>query len=725
MARRTKNHVQLQWFGGINKSADLIPDTDLDRADDIVFATNGARKKREGFEYLDTDIPSPDFRSSSGTTRTLTWTTSSIQVDVGTPDDVLVNGELISVATTATSGNETSYAVTSAAGTLTNMAEVTDVQCVADVSDSLQNTYWLAYSAEDETLHYFWHGNGGGGDVDPAISGATGHKITYTTNDTANTIASLNQAAVDAVADFGASVSTDTVTVTNAATGICTDASDGAAATGFTFTVTTQGGHTVSYTATGSLSESSTATSTLTVGRTSDVLKIQDYWYLDGSSVKQQLHVSATDQVKLFRYTAAGARQEISGTGGPSQTTSKIDARVLNNKCIISFNGISDNAVKYDPLSSADYAALGGTPPDFFVMEVYLGRLWTNDKTDPDRLHYSSTGNPEEWNGAGDSGALDIGIDDGDSVGITAMYVYKNLLYVAKRDTLYRITGNTPETFKVEDVSRGIGIESHRAVVYVDEQDVAFISARGIHAASATDLYGDVESRFLSKKIQPLYDDFQANTLSMTQGVFIPELNSIAFNFAENSATHNTIYFYNILEEVQEWYRWPSIFPTALAIRRNGDRKQMLIGTSTGKIITTQNGEYSDFNGQTGITYRIKSGSIYPGNNPQTWKGFKRLALFFKPKARTQFTCSVQIDNQAVQSATFSPGSGSDRLGETFILGSSVLGTSDTLAPFSMDLAGHGRGLTIDIVQTGTDEQVEIYGFSIEYEDEDVIPEVI
>lgn len=698
----------------------IIPDSDLVVADNIIFSTSGSRKKREGFTYLDTSIPAPQLRSSSGTTRTLKWTTASIQVAVGTTNNIVVDGEKLSFDSSQSSGNEPSYEATGVAVTLANQAEVSTVTTVADSAGSLNNKYFYLSAAENATLYYVWINVNSAGS-DPAISGRTGVQVAVATGASANTVASAIQVAVDALADFTASVVANAVTITNAATGIATDLTD-AGSTGFTLAVTTQGGHTLVYTATGSLNESSTATTTLSLTKSSDILNLIDYWRLDGSSVKQQLIMAATDQFKLFRYSSAGARQEVTGTGGPASATTRILSKVLNDKCIFSFNAVADKAIKYDPDSASTYAALGGTPPDFFVMESYLGRLWTNDKTAPDRLHYSSTGNPEEWNGAGDSGAIDIAIGDGDSVGISAIFVYKNLLYVAKRDLLFRITGNTPETFKIEDVSKGLGIESPAGVCYVDDTDVLFPSVRGIHAASASVAYGDVESTFLSKKIQPTYEGIASGRLKFIQSVYVPELNSAAFTVSEGASTQNALYFYNVIEE--EWYRWPNISCTAIAVRRNSDQKQLIIGTDASRILTTQNGTFVDYT-TTGITYRIKSGAIYPGGNPQTWKGFKRLSLFFKPLGRTNFTCTVKIDNQAEQSFNFVSSSGTHLLGSTFILGTSLLGTSDAFAPFSMDLTGYGRGMTIEINQSGLSEQVEIYGYSIEYEDADIVPEVI
>jgi hypothetical protein len=121
-------------------------------------------------------------------------------------------------------------------------AEVSTIECVADVSSSLNNKYFYINSAYDRNQYYVWFSVDDAG-TDPAVAGKTGIKVDITENETANGVASALEAALDGVADFTASVVTDTVTATNAAGGPATDLSDstGGTSTGFTFAVTTQG----------------------------------------------------------------------------------------------------------------------------------------------------------------------------------------------------------------------------------------------------------------------------------------------------------------------------------------------------------------------------------------------------------------------------------------------------------------------------------------------------
>ena len=90
---------------------------------------------------------------------------------------------------------------------------------VADVSDSLDGTYFTLMGT-----HYVWFD--GVAAADPAPAGLTAVPVSYTTNDSAATLAGLVATAVDALGDFSASASGDTVTIDAAAVGEKTDSAD-------------------------------------------------------------------------------------------------------------------------------------------------------------------------------------------------------------------------------------------------------------------------------------------------------------------------------------------------------------------------------------------------------------------------------------------------------------------------------------------------------------------
>lgn len=719
MPRRTSSYTKFPWTGGINSSIDpgVLNDNDLVTADNVIFTTSGSRLKREGFSFVDNGIPAASSRSSSGTTRTIYWETALIQGD----DDLIVAGQQIDVTTTATVGNELQYVGTFEVLTFASTAEVTNVVTVADVAGSLNSKYFFLSEGRLDTNYTFYYSNGTG--VDPAISGRTSVVILYTNGDSANTIASLTQAVVDALADFSATVVTNTVTVTASDAGPALDGSS--ETSGFTVTVTVQGADQITYTAGSALAEARVTTTTLSVSNTSAIINIIDYWRFNTLFVKEQLLLAGTREFQLFSYDENGQRTQIlpgAGATEPAAPLLKLNSIIIENKAIFAFPVRGDLPIKYNPDDDPTYELLGGSPPDFAIMCEHLGRLWVNDKDDPDRLHYSSTGNVEEWEGVGDSGALDISPGDGDIIGINGIYVFKGILFVGKGRRLFRVDGTTPEDFQITVISNGLGIESHQASVAVDQDDVAFVSKRGFHSTVATDTFGDVASSFLSLKIQNDFTEFEQDELKYMQGVYIPEINSLAFSITEEGQVPNDIWLFNVV--IKEWYRWPNISCTALSKRFFDGNTELLIGTNSGRIARYGNGTFTDFEVD-GITYRIKTGTIYPGGSLDAIKGFKSLAFLFRAFGSYQFTCNAKIDNAPTQGLNFAQTSGGDLLGIDFILGTSILGSDMVLAPFERPLEGHGRGVVLEIIQSGINQQAELLGYIIEFEEEEIVKEVI
>jgi hypothetical protein len=510
-----------------------------------------------------------------------------------------------------------------------------------------------------------------------------------------------------------------------------TIASAGSASYNGNFTVTALSttnvaNDTITFTGVGALNEASTAETAITITRNHSVLAIHDYWRTDASNVKVQSLVTCTSQPKFFKYDSDGRRSEITNAGTAlSVATSIVNTEVINDKLIFAFDTTTNTPKKYDPESSADIQDLGGTPPPFSLCRTHQARLWTNDLENKDRLHYSATANPELWEGQGDSGYLEIDPGDGDPDGVTIIHPpFKGDLFVTKGRKTYRVIGNSPENYQIVPVSLGIGGVGQRTATAVDLDEIVYVSQKGIHALSATDTYGDFTGAFLSQKIQPTFNELNLGRLKYIQSAYIPDMNSVAFGVSEGSdSANNDVYFYNF--KVKEWYKWPNISCQAVGtkILTTGESK-LLFGTNAGRIIESQNDDFSDF-GSSGIAYRVKSGSIYVDGNPNSVKGFKRLTFLYKPIGDYEFTCTLKIDNHSSQSYSFAQESSSDLLGTTFTLGSSELGVSGILSPYSVQIDGYGRGLTIEITQSGASEQVEIYGVIIEYEPADLAQEVL
>lgn len=120
------------------------------------------------------------------------------------------------------------------------VAQIQTITTVADSAGSLNSKWFNLYSAKNATRYYVWYNINGAG-VDPAISGATGIRVSAATNTTANNIALATRAALNQLTDFTITGATNQVIVTNNAAGIATAASNGTASAGFSYSVGTTG----------------------------------------------------------------------------------------------------------------------------------------------------------------------------------------------------------------------------------------------------------------------------------------------------------------------------------------------------------------------------------------------------------------------------------------------------------------------------------------------------
>lgn len=110
----------------------------------------------------------------------------------------------------------------------------------ADVSQSLENKYFVIHEPVTQLKHYFWYEVGGSGGTDPLIPNATGHKISIATDATASAVATATQGVLDALTWLVATATADHVDCTMTENGYayeCRDAIDPLAKTAFTFVV--------------------------------------------------------------------------------------------------------------------------------------------------------------------------------------------------------------------------------------------------------------------------------------------------------------------------------------------------------------------------------------------------------------------------------------------------------------------------------------------------------
>jgi hypothetical protein len=115
--------------------------------------------------------------------------------------------------------------------------EVTGIGINDDVAGSLNGSYFLINSANDETEYYVWLNNGTASD--PALVGKTGIEVAYNNNDSKHRLSFKLASSLNSVLDFGAEAQADALLITNVTQGETTPTQDNN--TGFQFYQIKQG----------------------------------------------------------------------------------------------------------------------------------------------------------------------------------------------------------------------------------------------------------------------------------------------------------------------------------------------------------------------------------------------------------------------------------------------------------------------------------------------------
>lgn len=171
----------------------------------------------------------------------------------------------------------------------------------------------------------------------------------------------------------------------------------------------------------------------------------------------------------------------------------------------IFMNNSEDVAPLLIPHESSTYVSITGSEPNFSMGVVHQNRFWTaGDPDNPSRLYYSDLNDPT----AGYSSNI-IDIDPADGSEITALYVFRDRLFVFKGPTkgsIHVISGKTPATFSRDTFSSKIGCPGPNAVVEFAD-DVMFMDTTGnLRTLNATDRFGDFETAVKTDSIRSIIE---------------------------------------------------------------------------------------------------------------------------------------------------------------------------------------------------------------------------
>lgn len=453
-----------------------------------------------------------------------------------------------------------------------------------------------------------------------------------------------------------------------------------------------------------------------------NVRKLIDYWRAGSLGTPTQKGVAICG-ASIFRDDGDNVWDDVSGTISVP-TTAICNHAVVGDTLVMAFAATPMMAYT----QTGNVGALTGGAPVASTVAEHLNRCWANEVTDPHRIYFTgptATGgaNPTYWSIANGGGSFYVEEDDGDPIGITAMFKHMGNLYVSKLTKIYRIEGRNAQTFRPVLVADGVGCVSQNGVVAIGS-DVIFPSLVGFHSLAMLAQGGGTKS-LISGAIHKSYqNDISLASASRIQGMLFPEINSIIWGCPLSGQGSNTIaYVYSLTTGA--WSRFTNFQCDAVVGRYNSTTKKIELwtGGQNGKVYKYTPTTFKDY-GTSPISMRLKSGHIYPDKMFSHIYNYRYFNILVYPKGTSHLlTFSYKLDSQKDSSSaiissstTYDQGSAGAYtvLGSGFILGTSVLGEDVFVQPIAAELKGSGRAIEWEIVNASLDQDLEIAGWFLE-----------
>ena len=397
--------------------------------------------------------------------------------------------------------------------------------------------------------------------------------------------------------------------------------------------------------------------------------------------------------------------------------TSYFGASALNK--VILGTDITANTIKKADFV-ATYADVGGTPPDGYIMTVFMGRLFVaNGFT----LYYTNVEDEDDWAGGGTIKFNDL---------ITGMKVQGDRMIVFTRTYNQGVIFTYDDSFVLstplkEPYERQYGCLAPKSITNVGS-DAYYWSDRGIVRLGSENGYDDKglpRPMSLSKNIEPSLEFTNKKYRARANAAYwmAKQQYWLSVPYGADQFPSRT-FVYN--ETWESWWLRTGFYPSAMAMFRNSDYEpELYFGSYFGPELYKFNDGYS-YNGF-GYTRKWSSKKFTMGTNIM-FKEFRQIDITGSMDAATEIYVTIEVDSQKktykidntflIRDA-YSNYIGDDWIGDAYLGGDAPSETrfKRFYAPLNIprDLR-EGLEMTITIQNDGEEQPWKIDFIGIEYE---------
>ncbi len=250
-------------------------------------------------------------------------------------------------------------------------------------------------------------------------------------------------------------------------------------------------------------------------------------------------------------------------------------------------------------------------------------------------LTFSAPFAPNDFTPASGAGSIEL---DTTGVGLKS---FRDDLYVFGEDKIYKLTGDTLNNFKLDQITRRIGCRSGFSIQEVGG-DIVFLAPDGLRTVKGTDKIDDVDLGSFSKNIQPRFDDITVPTLAVST-IVRSKTQYRLFYPASAGAADSTE---NGIIAVFKGNTWD--FADTLGIKPSSsdstfiaDQETIIHGGFDGFIYQQEQG--NTFGDSGVITYEYRTPDITMGDMGIR-KNMERLILNLATEGATNFTINFEYD---------------------------------------------------------------------------------
>ena len=420
-------------------------------------------------------------------------------------------------------------------------------------------------------------------------------------------------------------------------------------------------------------------------GSSASVDSLYDYWFSVSGTPMQQLISYAGKKIFADYGTGTGTviKSDMSANG-------KLHFSQFDEDLIITSSITNDVPLVYN---GSTIETLGTNAPNGQFSAVFKNKLWmAGDPENPSRLYYSLSlpdGPRGDWLAEG-AGTIDINPGDGDE--IRGLVSYKDNLWVFKgpnRGSIHRIEGNSPADFARRDfLDAGLPAVAPNGF-FLFQDDLGWITADGeVHGLKATASYGDFNESSLTRPISKLIQSrVNRSALFRSDAVSWSSRGLVLFSMPfDGSDKPNFILSMDHRFGAPRWATWEDYDVRSIANVIDVPAKRshtVFLGGSTTNVVrridTGDTANETDTPGTyTAITGRVRTPYLGYGGARERFN-LSALSVVSEPDGISTVTVAWSRDGKPTQSETL-PAQGGDLLGSTFVVGSSILGRSESRA---------------------------------------------